>query len=62
MSSTAVVIRSARRARSLSQRQLGLLAEVDHTLISRIEHGYMPTPGVLARLARVLHLNLSVDL
>ena len=39
MQSTGNVIRAARKAQGLTQRQLAALADVDHTMVSRIENG-----------------------
>ena len=50
------LLRKLREARDLSSRELGQLADVDHTYIYRLETGEKQSPSeeVLARLLRVL--------
>jgi len=53
-------IRTAREARGLSQRQLGLLLKVDGAVISRWERGAVsPTMRYMIELARVCEHDLS---
>lgn len=50
------LLRSLREARDLSSRELGQLAEIDHTYIYRLETGEKQSPSeeLLTRLLRVL--------
>lgn len=63
MSSVAASIRSARRASRLTQAQLGRLLDppLDHSLISRYETGLHVPPQTLVQIARVLHLDLTLE-
>ncbi len=49
-------LRSIRKTKKLTQRDLATSIGLDHTYISKIEHGTMPPPSEVAlwRLARVL--------
>ncbi len=51
-----LLLRKLREIRDLSSRELGQLAEVDHTYVYRLETGEKQSPSadVLARLLRVL--------
>ena len=51
-----LMLRKLREARDLSSRELGQLAEIDHTYIYRLETGEKQSPSeeLLARLLRVL--------
>ncbi|MDB5859964.1 MAG: helix-turn-helix domain protein [Ramlibacter sp.] len=51
-----LLLRKLREIRNLSSRELGQLAEVDHTYVYRLETGEKQSPSadVLARLLRVL--------
>jgi transcriptional regulator with XRE-family HTH domain len=51
-----LLLRKLREIRDLSSRELGQLADVDHTYIYRLETGekQSPSPEVLTRLLRVL--------
>lgn len=62
MSSVAVALRSARRAQRLTQEQVGRLLDppLNHSLISRYEHGLKVPAHTLVQLARVLHLDLTL--
>ena len=50
------LLRTLREARDLSSRELGQLADVDHTYVYRLETGEKQSPSdeLLARLLRVL--------
>jgi HTH-type transcriptional regulator, competence development regulator len=50
------LLRRLRETRNLSSRELGQLADIDHTYIYRLETGekQSPSDGILARLLRVL--------
>jgi len=53
-------VRTARRARGLSQEKLAELSDLDPTLISRIERGLgNPALGTLLRIATALGADLS---
>jgi len=54
-------LRRAREARGLTQLELSRLSDVDNTLSCRIERGLAPSAATLAKLARALHLTLSVE-
>lgn len=48
-------LRHFRKANRLTQRQLALLADVDSTIISRIERGeFLPSNAMRSRIARTL--------
>lgn len=51
-----LLLRKLREARDLSSRELGQLADIDHTYIYRLETGEKQSPSddLLARLLRVL--------
>lgn len=51
-----LLLRKLREARDLSSRELGQLADIDHTYIYRLETGEKQSPSaeVLAKLLRVL--------
>ena len=51
-----LLLRTLREIRGLSSRELGVLAEIDHTYIYRLETGEKQSPSedYLARLLRVL--------
>lgn len=51
-----LLLRTLRESRGLSSRELGVLAEIDHTYIYRLETGEKQSPSedYLARLLRVL--------
>lgn len=51
-----LLLRKLREARDLSSRELGQLAEIDHTYIHRLENGEKQSPSddLLMRLLRVL--------
>lgn len=61
MSSSAAAIRSARVRRGLTQKELAAILGIDHSMVSRIEHGLVPSPMLLARLASTLRLTLSAS-
>ncbi|PIV09339.1 transcriptional regulator [Candidatus Roizmanbacteria bacterium CG02_land_8_20_14_3_00_36_15] len=51
---------SEREKKSLSQEQLGLIAEIDRTYIARIENGRAnPTIKILCKIAKSLKIKLS---
>lgn len=57
---TGSVIRAARKAQNLSMRQLGELADVNPSTISRIERGTTdPSPRVVKALTDALGRNLA---
>ena len=62
MAEVAAALRKARRAKRLTQAQVGRLLDppINHTLISRYEAGLKVPPHTLVQLARVLHLDLMV--
>lgn len=50
----------ARRERRMTQEKLSILADVDRTYISQIEHGTRnPSFHILAKLSRELKLNIN---
>lgn len=59
MQHTGAIIQTARKAQNLTQRQLADLAEVDHSMISRIERGLVdPSPRVVKAITEALGRNL----
>lgn len=49
------LLRSARKQAGMSQRELAALADVDHTYLSKIEHGHAsPSASLTGQLARLL--------
>lgn len=60
MQHTGAVLRAARKAQKLTQRQLAELAEVDHSMVSRIESGKVnPSPRVVKALTEALGRNMA---
>jgi transcriptional regulator with XRE-family HTH domain len=61
MTDVAAALRAGRLARRLTQEQVGRLLNppLDHSLISRYEHGLTVPAVTLAQLARLLHLELT---
>ena len=56
-------LRDGRIKRQLTQEQVGKLLEppIGHSLISRYESGLRPPPHTLIQLAKLLHLELTVE-
>jgi transcriptional regulator with XRE-family HTH domain len=60
MQHTGNVIRVARKAQKLTLRQLAALAEVDHSMLSRIENGLVdPSPRVVKAITEALGKNMA---
>lgn len=61
-SGAATVIKEFREANKLSQVQLAIAADFDHSYISRLESGSrIPTRDALGRISRALHLTRKED-
>lgn len=60
MQHTGLVIREARKTQRLTLRQLSALAEVDHSMLSRIENGLVdPSPRVVKAITDALGRHLA---
>jgi transcriptional regulator with XRE-family HTH domain len=53
------IVRAARRARRVSQRELAVLADVPRSTVERIEAGRPPTLGTVACLLQALGFELA---